>query len=284
MPDCQMCGKEYTRSGSRQKYCSQKCNQHHWDVNHYKNKKCKNCGKKFKCSYIKSFLLYCSEECKREKAKKRKQKRKITKICPTCKKKFKVTPKATKKFCSKHCRYQNPINRKRASKWMIKLNKLQKEEVKERMRNNNPSKDPKTVEKMMNTRRINGTLHVWAGKRGGNGQFTPEQILLATALGWPMEVPVTLAPSYLKKGTKRKYTTSKGYPTCYKIDIGNKKLKIGVEVDGALHKRKKNVLKDKKKEKALMDLGWKVLRFTNKEIMTNLSKVLFKIKKEIRTM
>ncbi|HDZ27302.1 MAG TPA: DUF559 domain-containing protein [Candidatus Aminicenantes bacterium] len=125
---------------------------------------------------------------------------------------------------------------------------------------------------MISTKRINGTLNVWLGKRGGNGQFTPQQVLLATALGWPMEVAISLG--------KRQ----KGYPTNYKVDVGNKKLKLGIEVDGKNHRMKRNILKDKKKENKLEELGWKVLRFTNKEITMNLSRVLFKIKKEIKAM
>lgn len=151
------------------------------------------------------------------------------------------------------------------------------------MTKNNPAKDPRVIEKMKQTKRINGTLHIWAGERGGNGTYTEPQMLLAATLGWEMEVAIPLAP-HLPKGEKREYTTANGWPTNYKLDIGNRTLKIGIEVDGRGHKWSEKLKKDKKKEDALKPLGWKVLHFTNEEIMTNLSMVLLEIKKEIRAL
>jgi hypothetical protein len=143
----------------------------------------------------------------------------------------------------------------------------------ERMKINNPGSSLKTQEKIRNTKRINGTLHIWKGIRGGNGKLTEPQLLLANALGWQVEVAI---PTLTKRGL--------GYPTCYKVDIGNNILKFAIEVDGSSHKLKSIMLKDLKKTLKLQELGWKVLRFTNQEIMTNLSEVLLIIKKEIKGM
>jgi hypothetical protein len=131
-----------------------------------------------------------------------------------------------------------------------------------RMKANNPSQRPDVQEKIKTTKRINGTLHVWKGERGGNGKLTEPQQRLAIALGWPTEVAISLG--------KRK----SGYPTCYKVDVGNEKLKIAIEVDGAGHQKKQVAQKDRKKEKMLNLLGWTVLRFTNREILTALNSVL----------
>jgi hypothetical protein len=156
------------------------------------------------------------------------------------------------------------------SKKMRETNLKRKKIISERMKKNNPSFNKQTIEKGMNTKRINGTLHIAPVKRGGNGKPLPiPQKLLATALGWQTEysVPTKLKPK-------------DGFPHCYKIDIANPVLKVGIEVDGCSHYTRKK--QDMKKEKLLKELGWKILRFTNKEVMTNLSQVLLVIKKEIK--
>ena len=56
--------------------------------------------------------------------------------------------------------------------------------------------------------------------------------------------------------------------------------RIPVRRCGCGHSGKRKEL-DLKKDKTLTELGWKILRFTNKEIMNNVSKVLFQIKTEI---
>jgi very-short-patch-repair endonuclease len=82
--------------------------------------------------------------------------------------------------------------------------------------------------------------------------------------------------------TGNKPRDGSGYPTCYKADVGNHLLKIAIEVDGKGHKWKKGKLRDLKKEEKLKQLGWKTLRFTNEEILEDISKVLLVIKKEIK--
>ena len=135
------------------------------------------------------------------------------------------------------------------------------------MRNNNPFHNPSVVEKAMETKRKKGTLHRFAGKRGGNGKLSKPQKLLAEALQWPTEVAVST-------GSRK---TAKGYPTNYKIDIANAGLKVGIEIDGKGHTNKKIKDLDKKKENKLRMLGWTVLRFTNEEILEDLSIVLSRV-------
>jgi hypothetical protein len=146
---------------------------------------------------------------------------------------------------------------------------------------NNPSWIPEVVEKGKQTRRINGTLQTLSQNRGGNGCYTKEQTILSFALGWPTEVPIKTA-DHLPLGQRLQWCRENKYPTCYKVDVGNKELKIAIEIDGRGHKLKERSLKDRKKEKKLKELGWKVLRFTNQSIMTNLSQVLSEIKNEIK--
>lgn len=86
------------------------------------------------------------------------------------------------------------------------------------------------------------------------------QRLLANALAWKTEfVVVTGFP----KGV--------GIPTHYKIDIANPILRIGIEVDGRSHGVIERQIQDRKKEKFLQSVGWTVLRFSNAEVMANLS-------------
>lgn len=141
-----------------------------------------------------------------------------------------------------------------------------------RMKKNNPSRNPRVMEKILKTKEMNGTLHVWKGKRGGNGQLTEPQKRLWTALGkdWQPELPIGLG------------TRQPGYPTKYAVDLGNTKIKVAIEIDGVTHQSKAAILLDAKKTKKLRELGWRVLRVTNQDVMTRLSQTLSRIKKEIR--
>ena len=67
------------------------------------------------------------------------------------------------------------------------------------------------------------------------------------------------------------------YPTNYKIDIANVDLMIAIEVDGGSHTALVRQEQDKKKEEFLTGLGWRVLRFLNKEVEENLSGCVQKV-------
>ena len=210
--------------------------------------------------------------------------------CRFCGKEMEVKKSSPKQFCNRSCLARDKVTRPEFhqklhnAKVREKISQSQKRfaqtekgkayhrKVSERMKKNNPSRDPKNIEKMKNTKRIKGTLNVWPGVRGGNGHYTPAQLLLAVSLGWQKECVISL--------DKRQH----GFPTCYKVDIGSPELKIGIEVDGKGHRTKKAILKDVKKTNKLKELGWKILRFTNEEVMTNLSRVLLEIKKEIKAL
>jgi hypothetical protein len=97
------------------------------------------------------------------------------------------------------------------------------------------------------------------GNRGGNGRgATLPQRLLASVLpsDFIIEYPISLG--------KRQ----KGYPTNYKVDIGSPLRKIAIEVDGEGHRFSKVQMKDRKKEKRLSELGWKVLRVKNSTVLS----------------
>lgn len=103
-------------------------------------------------------------------------------------------------------------------------------------------------------------------KRRGNGHGpTVHELALAAALGWGTNVVVV---------TKARH---RGFPNCYKLDVGNTALKIGVEVDGYSHCAMSRKSQDRKKEAFLNSIGWKVLRFSNKEVAENLNACVQKV-------
>jgi hypothetical protein len=125
------------------------------------------------------------------------------------------------------------------------------------MTEKNPMSNPVVRAKQKATLRAMG----WKPPiQGGNGKPIPvPQQMLACVLGWQTELAVcTNQP----KGC--------GYPTAYKIDIGEPTLKVAIEVDGGSHCSKVRQAQDRKKEELLIGLGWKVLRFSNKQVMEHL--------------
>ena len=60
------------------------------------------------------------------------------------------------------------------------------------------------------------------------------------------------------------------------------KVKLVIELDGGIHKIEENREYDKGREAELEDLGLTVLRFTNKEVMNNIEKVVLRIKEYLK--
>lgn len=109
--------------------------------------------------------------------------------------------------------------------------------------------------------------------RGGNGHTSLPQCLLACALGWEMEVPIKTGRRPLRfyeSGPREENQV----PPSYKIDIANRPLKIGIEVDGGSHNTIKGRYQDKKKTDFLVSRGWTILRFKNSEVTEDLGAVV----------
>lgn len=125
----------------------------------------------------------------------------------------------------------------------------------ERIRTLNPTDSPEVRAKISATLRAMGHR---PKARGGNGRGpTLAQKVLWELLGegWYLEYPVTLGPKL------------PGYPTCYKVDIGNPSAMVAVEVDGPSHHSRK--AEDLKRDAKLRELGWTVLRFWNQEVLAS---------------
>lgn len=133
-----------------------------------------------------------------------------------------------------------------------------------RMRANNPMHKPEALEKMR--RSLQGRTFV---ARGGNGQTTKPQQILAEKLGLPMEHVIVTAP------VKGQFPS---LPHCYKVDLADPISQTAIEVDGRTHELKLWRFLDHRKTEILTALGWSVLRFTNKQVMADPDAVAHQIR------
>lgn len=186
----------------------------------------------------------CSRKCFFEKLK-----RFLTRKCEVCGNDFTLAPhRASKmKVCSLQC--------------AGKLSSV-------RMSLTNPMSNLKTRKK------VSKTLKLMKHKppiRGGNGQPSPvsQQRLFDRLKGFKMEYVV------ITGGITTKYGK---LPNHYKIDIANPKIKLAIEIDGFSHSAIKRKYQDLKKTNFLCSIKWKVLRFTNRQVETDLNGCLKQIK------
>jgi hypothetical protein len=103
----------------------------------------------------------------------------------------------------------------------------------------------------------------------GKGRAIPEpQRMLSHALGIPSGWNEYTVP------TGRVKSRMKSVPNYYSLDIAHPPTKTCIEVDGPLHQYEERKRLDDKKDQALELLGWKVIRVTNQEVMTDLESVV----------
>ena len=67
----------------------------------------------------------------------------------------------------------------------------------------------------------------------------------------------------------------------YIADFYCHKMKLVIELDGSIHQLEEVKWRDEQKQKDLEHRGYTVVRFTNKEVMTNVAEVLTQIKQTI---
>jgi hypothetical protein len=133
----------------------------------------------------------------------------------------------------------------------------------ERMTKNNPTLNPDTRKKISDSLKRIGHKPVI---QGGNGKgLTKPQMMLLLQLGdgWFPELVVITGNGYL--------------PYNYKIDIGNLEKKIAIEINGGSHNSLIARKRDLRKKNLLESKGYKVLSFTNTEILTDVTEVAQKI-------
>ena len=187
-------------------------------------------------------------------------------VCVICGKNFDVILRAGVKVratCSHEC--ARKLAGEKTSK-RAQLNPRKSPASAERMRRNNPMRIPANVEKMRV--KLKGRTFL---ARGGNGQITKQQQVLADAL--PSPVVMEYAVSTL--GVHGQFPS---LPTHFKVDLAYPELRLAIEVDGKTHKLPKWKFLDRRKTSILNALGWCVLRFWNAEIDTDLPRVIATIR------
>ena len=95
---------------------------------------------------------------------------------------------------------------------------------------------------------------------GGNGRLPPipaVALWYALGKGWELE---------LIEPTNRE-GLQKYYPHHHKIDIGNRELKIAIEIQGNSHHSLERKQQDAMKKERLELLGWKVIAITNQDAL-----------------
>lgn len=224
---------------------------------------CRVCGCEFKVQWSRrNNARYCSKACHNtgQRAGSRAWQ------CETCGGTFHRRDNFGKRqlrFCGKSCmgrwRWTQDGIRTKAEEGMRRAaaqNPARRAASSARMKANNPMANLATREKMRCALRGRTFL-----ARGGNSQPTTPQILLADALGLPMEYAIPTAP------VAGKFPS---LPHNYKVDIADPETKIAIEVDGRTHRQPKWKFFDRRKTEILNALGWQVIRFTNEQVLTDL--------------
>lgn len=92
---------------------------------------------------------------------------------------------------------------------------------------------------------------------GGNGRTNQHEMMAQEML------PATWIPQHPILTNQPR---GSGYPSCYKADFANVRLKKILEIDGNSHTSRKHL--DAKRDTFLASLGWSVYRVTNSEIQS----------------
>jgi hypothetical protein len=226
---------------------------------------CSRCGQIFLAGYdqyhrsLEGRPVYCSSNCAYLTNGLKKRKWQET-TCHQCGQPFQGTigqkremARGNRVYCSAEC--LSVMHQEAGKKAMAIVHERHMDKIKERMRRHNPMADQVVREKMRTSLSARG----WTSPRGGNGTgLTIPERLLSSALNWPAPLVITT------------HDRKKGYPTCYKVDVGNPILMVAIEIDGRSHAIARQKAIDAKKDAWLREHGWTVLRFSNQEVTAHL--------------
>jgi very-short-patch-repair endonuclease len=180
-----------------------------------------------------------------------------------------------KRFCGTSCsakwRSSLPHIKAKASITALKMSDAirgkPRPECSKRMKENNPMHNAETRQKVSQKKQGRTFL-----ARGGNGQTTKPQEILAEALNLKQNMEFVIVTNRLV--LKEQFPS---LPNHYKVDIAIPDLKIAIEVDGNSHKTPKWKFLDKRKTAIVNVLGWSVLRFWNEQILNDLPSVMTEV-------
>ena len=173
-------------------------------------------------------------------------------------------------YCSRECSIKGghkknvwtDERRKIASETMSKTNQKYHDQIVERMVTKNPMKNA-DVRKAVSNRLKEIGHHPKIRCGNGMGLTVPQQMLMLALAAENVEV-------YAEYPIPTRMPRDSGYPTCYKVDIALIDPMLAIEVDGNSHYAIERQKQDQKKEQFLNGLGWKVLRFSNKQVTEHL--------------
>ena len=303
MNTCPICNKP-VKSGNI--YCSIQCQHQSMKVFNYYPMKipvCKCCDKPLTHNQLRNNGKFCSSYCYRQYNRNQKL-NSATKNCLICNK-----PLTTKQMlagtctCSAKCAYHWRVQRygeaseanpnkyvqysttnalRHDSNYIDKCSKELKQRwqqsefrqgVIKRMTEHNPSQVPEIQRKIRHSKEAHGILHTFTGIRGGNSHISSaEQVLYSFCID----------NGFLYNYAINTYALRLQYPDehygfNYKPDFVHLPAKLCIEIDGNSHNVKEQKLLDVKKEKCLSLLGYKTIRFCNKDVLENTQDVKAKI-------
>lgn len=183
------------------------------------------------------------------------------------------------RFCTKSCSAKWRVKNKPKAVWSDesrasmsrKLRDFYKSEAGEkyrselsrRMSENNPSLIDGVTEKANRTKRKNGTYR--NNFKYGNGHISPSESAAMRALdglGFEYNASIKTPRDYVDENHEP-------VPRSYKPDFVNRECMLCVEIDGPNHKRPHIAAKDAKKERCLIYMGYRIIRFTNEYVLNN---------------
>lgn len=282
---CLTCGKEFHVPKHREdsaKFCLREC-KHTFGRT---NRECLFCGKPFvTINWLDK--IYCSHKCADES-----KKRRVIKKCMICGKKYEVQEYAdtTSKYCSIKCRNKgisktlkgkfkgekSPLYREKT----VKVCKYCGKEFKVyQYRKNTANHCSIRCSKLDTSEKTRKRIAESIRKlQKENPKIHPNYILAQKG-------HVTAIEKLIKEElTRRKLKFEIQHRVLsYWIDFAFPNIKLAVECDGERwHSTEEQILRDKKRDERLKNVGWTVLRFKDKEIITNTKKVIDKIERVVK--
>lgn len=109
------------------------------------------------------------------------------------------------------------------------------------------------------------------------GNASPEIFKRAKELRNKMTDAEMVLWMYLRKGVNGCKFRRQHPIDCYVVDFYCHKKKLVIEVDGSIHNDPIVTLEDQLRQQSLLDWGYKILRFTNQQVLKKVESVLEEI-------
>lgn len=240
-------------------YCNDACRKY----GRKRPKHCLSCGKQIQVLGTR----YCNEECLRKTWERN---------CVWCQKLFIPTERRVY-FCTRSCAGKWKMSQPALVKSMIAGKDL---EAAGKAISRGIARNPNEHERRSKNGKKQGSIMALRNKKIGKGSYfgygighdsTPAEIIVGNQ--FPEAVKNLCVPT----GESSKL----GNPHVYYLDFAWPHIKLDVEIDGAYHNRPEQIVKDGARDSFLKSKGWVILRFKNKIVLKDSSKVIAMIKSKI---